>query len=70
MNAIAPGPVNTPMLAAVGEQGIEAMGRATLVGRIAEPEDMAYSICAIADPRLFGYTTGQIFHCNGGMYLA
>lgn len=70
VNAIAPGPVNTPMLAAVGEGGIQAMGRATLVGRIAEPEDMAYTVCALADPMLFGYATGQIFPCNGGMYMA
>jgi 3-oxoacyl-[acyl-carrier protein] reductase len=70
VNAIAPGPVNTPMLEAVGDAGIQAMGRATLVGRIAEPEDMAYTICAIADPMLFGYTTGQIFAANGGMYMA
>ncbi len=70
VNAIAPGPVNTPMLEAVGEAGIEAMGRATLVGRVAEPEEMAYTICAIADPRLFGYTTGQIFAANGGLYMA
>jgi 3-oxoacyl-[acyl-carrier protein] reductase len=69
VNAIAPGPVNTPMLAAVGEDGIAAMGRATLVGRIAEPEDMANVVCAIADPKIFGYTTGQIFAPNGGMYL-
>ena len=50
--------------------GVKAMGRATLVGRIAEPDEMAASICAIADARLFGYTTGQIFACNGGMYMA
>jgi len=70
VNAIAPGPVNTPMLAAVGEEGVAAMGRSTLVGRIAEPEEMANTVCAIADPRLFGYTTGQIFAANGGLYLA
>ena len=69
VNAIAPGPVRTPMLAAVGEQGIQAMARATLVGRIAEPEDLAAPVCAIADGRLFGYATGQIFAVNGGMYL-
>ncbi len=70
VNAIAPGPVNTPMLEAVGDAGIEAMGRATLAGRIAEPEEMAYTICAIADPKLFGYTTGQVFAANGGLYMA
>lgn len=69
VNAIAPGPVNTPMLAAVGEEGIAAMARTTLVGRVAEPEEIANTICAIADPKLFGYTTGQVFAANGGMYL-
>ena len=69
VNAIAPGPVDTPMLASVGAAGIEAMGRATLVGRIARPEEIAATICAIADPKLFGYTTGQVFAANGGMYL-
>jgi 3-oxoacyl-[acyl-carrier protein] reductase len=70
VNAIAPGPVNTPMLEAIGEEGVAAMSRATLVGRIAEPEELAASVCAIQDPRLFGFTTGQIFPCNGGMYMA
>jgi len=70
VNGIAPGPVNTPMLATVGEAGIQAMGRATLIGRVAEPEDIAYAVCAIADPKLFGYATGQVFAVNGGLYLA
>ncbi|MEM7408695.1 MAG: SDR family oxidoreductase [Myxococcota bacterium] len=69
VNAIAPGPVNTPMLEAVGEAGVKAMGAATLVGRIAEPEEMAATVTAIADPKLFGYTTGQVFAANGGLRL-
>ena len=69
VNAIAPGPVNTPMLAAVGAEGIKAISRGTLVGRVAEPDEMAATVCAIADGRLFGYTTGQVFAANGGMYL-
>jgi len=68
-NAIAPGPVNTPMLAEVGEAGIKMMGAATLVGRVAEPEEIAATVAAIADPKLFGYTTGQTFAANGGLYL-
>jgi 3-oxoacyl-[acyl-carrier protein] reductase len=70
VNAIAPGPVNTPMLAAVGDAGIELMAAATLVGRIAEPEDIAAAVCALADARIFGYATGQVFQVNGGLYLA
>jgi 3-oxoacyl-[acyl-carrier protein] reductase len=69
VNAIAPGPVNTPMLAAVGEGGIEAMSRMTLTGRVAEPDEIAATVAAIADQKLFGYTTGQVFAANGGMYL-
>jgi NAD(P)-dependent dehydrogenase (short-subunit alcohol dehydrogenase family) len=69
VNAIAPGPVRPPMLASVGEAGIRTMEAATLVGRIAAPEEIAATVAAIADPRLFGYTTGQVFAANGGMYL-
>lgn len=69
VNAIAPGPVNTPMLEAVGEAGIAAMGRATLTGKIAEPEQIAAVICALADPLISGYITGEILQVNGGLYL-
>ena len=69
VNAIAPGPVKTPMLEKMPPEAIAAMERATLVGHVAEPEDIAATICAIADRKLFGYTTGQVFAANGGMYL-
>ena len=70
VNAIAPGPVNTPMLAGVGQQGIEAMKRATLLGKVAEPEELAAAVVGIACPKISGYTTGQVFAANGGMYMA
>ncbi len=70
VNAVAPGPVKTPMLAAVPPEGIEAMKGRTLLGRLCEPEQMAATVIGIADPALSGYTTGQVFQANGGMYLA
>lgn len=70
VNAIAPGPVNTPMLAGVGEQGIEAMKRATLLGKVAEPEELAATVVGMVCPKISGYTTGQIVAANGGMYMA
>lgn len=70
VNAIAPGPVMTPMLEKVPEAGIKAMERSTVVGRLAQPIEMANTVLAIADSKLFGYTTGQIFAANGGMYMA
>ena len=45
------------------------MGRATLVGRIGEPEDIGGMICVLADPRCSGYITGEVVQINGGMYL-
>jgi hypothetical protein len=27
-------------------------------------------VCALADPKISGYVTGQVFQVNGGMYLA
>jgi 3-oxoacyl-[acyl-carrier protein] reductase len=70
VNAIAPGPVNTPMLAAVPGAGIEAFARGTIVGRVAEPSDMAAVVCFLADPKMSGYVTGQVMPANGGLYLA
>ena len=70
VNAIAPGPVKTPMLAKVPPEGIKAMERSTLLGRLAEPSDMASAVAGLADDRLTGYVTGQIYQINAGMYLA
>lgn len=70
VNAIAPGPIDTPMLAGVGEAGIKLMAAATLTGRVGKPEEMAAVVCALADPLIFGYATGQVFQVNGGLYLA
>jgi 3-oxoacyl-[acyl-carrier protein] reductase len=69
VNAVAPGPVNTPMLAAVGQPGIDAMARGTLLGRIAEPADIAAVVCFLAEARMSGYVTGQLLPANGGLYL-
>jgi 3-oxoacyl-[acyl-carrier protein] reductase len=70
VNAIAPGPVQTPMLAAVPPEAIQAMERSTLLGRLSSPEGMAASVAGLADAELSGYTTGQVIQANGGMYLA
>ena len=70
VNAVAPGPVDTPMLAGVGEAGIAAMKRRTLLGKVAKPADLAATVVGMACPKVSGYTTGQVFAANGGMYMA
>jgi 3-oxoacyl-[acyl-carrier protein] reductase len=69
VNAIAPGPVDTPMLAKIDAPGRERMMRSTILGRLAQPAEMASAVVALADPKLLGYCTGQILGINGGMYL-
>ncbi|HYC53503.1 MAG TPA: SDR family oxidoreductase [Candidatus Binatia bacterium] len=69
VNAISPGPVNTPMLAGVGADGIEAMSRATLIGRVCEPVEMARTVVALADGKLMAYVTGIVLQANGGLRL-
>ena len=70
VNAVAPGPVRTPMLAAIPDEAMKAMERGNLMGRIAEPEELAAWVCALADSKLSSYTTGQVYQANGGMYFA
>lgn len=69
VNAIAPGPVNTPMLAGVPAEGIEAFAKATLIGRVCEPVEMARTVAALADNKLFAYVTGIVLQANGGLRL-
>ena len=68
VNAIAPGPVDTPMLAAVSEEVKQGMARSTLLGRIATPQDMANGVCILSDNVASGFVTGQIWQHNGGMF--
>jgi len=70
VNAVAPGPVNTPMLSKVPPEGIAAMERSTLLGRIAEPRELASAVAGLADDRLLGFVTGQVYQVNAGLYLA
>ncbi len=67
VNAIAPGPVDTPMLGALPDEVKAAFARSTLVGRIGQPEEMADAIYKISTS---SYVTGQVLQVNGGLYLA
>ena len=67
VNAVAPGPVDTPLAPRTPEQ-IQARGRQIPLGRIAVPEDIVGSILflAVGDS---AYITGQILHVNGGALM-
>ena len=69
-NVVAPGPIRTPMLeAAVAAGGVglsEAMEKATLLGRLGEPDEVASAVAFLAS-REASYVTGETLGVSGGM---
>ncbi|MBN8990368.1 MAG: SDR family oxidoreductase [Rhizobiales bacterium] len=69
-NAIAPGPIRTPMLEAAVEKGgdkiLRAMTDATLLRRLGEPEEIAAAVLFLASDQA-AYITGETIGVSGGM---
>lgn len=66
VNAVAPGPTRTDaLLGALGEEGIEQVGKTTLLGRIASPREIAEVILFLASNRS-AYLTGAIVAADAG----
>jgi NAD(P)-dependent dehydrogenase (short-subunit alcohol dehydrogenase family) len=71
-NAIAPGPIRTPMLeqaaAKGGDKLLRAMTDATLLRRLGEPEEIAAAALFLASDQA-AYITGETIGVSGGMGL-
>ena len=65
VNAVAPGPVETPMFLDNTAAEIEAERRSVLIGRILQPDEIAATIAFLAGPGGDAYV-GQILSPNGG----
>jgi 3-oxoacyl-[acyl-carrier protein] reductase len=69
-NALAPGTTATERVVAVrSKEQRDAIGKGTLVGRIAEVTDMVGWVLFLATPEA-GYLTGQTISVNGGRFMA
>ena len=66
VNGIAPGPTRTDMLAAMEEGLRSRMEAATLLHRLAEPQEIA-SVAVFLASDMASYMTGQILRVDGGM---
>jgi NAD(P)-dependent dehydrogenase (short-subunit alcohol dehydrogenase family) len=81
VNAVCPGPINTDRMnywerARAEDQGVtleefrasivQATGRATPLGRIAEPDDVAHMVAFLASEEAC-FITGQAYNVNGGL---
>ncbi len=71
-NAVAPGPIETPLLMAahmLGERGdrmIKGMVSKTVLGRLGQPEEVAATIAFLASDDA-SYVTGETLGVSGGM---
>lgn len=68
VNAIAPGYIDTDIVAAIPENLQAEMIKQIPLGRIGKPEEVADAIAFLASERA-AYITGQVLSVNGGMYM-
>ncbi|MFI4993521.1 MAG: SDR family NAD(P)-dependent oxidoreductase [Solirubrobacterales bacterium] len=74
-NAVAPGPIETPLLnnapqvlGEIGERLKQGMINATVMGRSGEPEEVAAAIAFLASEDA-SYVTGQTLNVSGGLSM-
>jgi len=66
VNAVAPGPVWTPLIpSSFSPEDVEQFGKDTPLGRAAQPFELAPTYVYLASDDS-GYVTGQVLHVNGG----
>ena len=66
VNAIAPGYMNTEMVAAMPPEAVQQIVAKVPVGRLGEPSDIARAALFLADDEA-GFVTGTILSVNGGL---
>jgi NAD(P)-dependent dehydrogenase (short-subunit alcohol dehydrogenase family) len=66
VNVVAPGPIETDMLAAIGPEAMEAMVSAVPVGRVGQVEEVAAAIEFLTSEAA-GYITGHTLAVDGGL---
>jgi NAD(P)-dependent dehydrogenase (short-subunit alcohol dehydrogenase family) len=67
VNAVAPGPVWTPLIpASFSAEQVAEFGTDTLLGRPAQPAEIAPAYVFLASARDSSFVTGQVVHVNGG----
>ena len=68
MNILAPGYVDTDILAGDSEEKRQQREQEVPLQRAGSPEDMAATVSFLVGPDS-AYITGAILHVNGGLYL-
>lgn len=72
VNAVVPGPVDTPMYDDLGldSEEVESLRKTLLdstpMARFAAPDEVAVWVCALVDPKQSGWITGALLAVDGG----
>jgi 2-hydroxycyclohexanecarboxyl-CoA dehydrogenase len=69
VNAIAPGPIDTPLLRAMSGRMIDVVTAATRLRRLGHPEEVAASVAFLASEEA-SYITGETLGVSGGIGMA
>jgi 3-oxoacyl-[acyl-carrier protein] reductase len=66
VNSVAPGLIETEMVAQMPRERVEAIVRSTSLNRMGKPEEVAWAVLFLASARS-GYITGQTIVVDGGI---
>jgi 3-oxoacyl-[acyl-carrier protein] reductase len=67
VNAVAPGAIETDMMARLSKEDLERLRAEIPMRRLGTPDEVAYWALVLADPRS-SYLTGQVISPNGGWF--
>jgi len=68
VNAVAPGPIETPMLRRMPPKAVDLVTASTVLRRLGQPDEVAAAVAFLASPEA-SYITAEILGVSGGMYL-
>ena len=68
VNCVAPGFIDTDMVAGVPEETLARIVEQIPAGRLGKPEEVARVVAFLVDPDS-SYITGQVYSINGGLYM-
>lgn len=67
VNAVAPGPTNTPIMDGLPQEWITSMEQSVPLGRMAEPSEVAGAVAYLLSDEA-SFVTGSVLVANGGSY--